>query len=160
MLLDDMLLTERYPSHLKYSSLDEHISKQDVNEVSKMSTAKAVIISSPNKHIAPRNMKYLKEHIKFRNTAEFYVNNMKGDFDLCSNSIERLSDLESRQSIKKSKSKRILKKLNRKAVKIAANRLKVESLIADKPHYTIARFKNTHNPFNVCFRSQKLHISK
>ncbi|CAI2361574.1 unnamed protein product [Moneuplotes crassus] len=65
---------------------------------------------------------YLKDHLKYKITTDFYLNNMK----------DRINILENTIKFKKDKSKKLLKKFDKKALQIASTRLRAKSLVIEK----------------------------
>ena len=57
--------------------------------------------------------------------------------------------MENDEKFHKIKSKKLLKKLNKKALKIATSRLKVKNLLDEKPAVASTKIKFKDLPFNV-----------
>lgn len=149
----------------KLESTQEHTSNNDQQDIFKtFSSFKPKLLASPNLQLNEANsLSYLKEHLKFKNTAEFYLNIMQGIlvvldvYDYIY--LDRVNDLETNDKFHKIKSKRFLKKLNKKAFKLATNRLIVKNLIQPKPQFIIPKLKKIkETPFNVSYSSPNSHL--
>ncbi|CAI2360636.1 unnamed protein product [Moneuplotes crassus] len=85
---------------------------------------------------------YLKDHLKYKNTAEFYLSNMQ----------DRINVLETTKKFKRNKSKKLLRKIHKKAIKISASRLKVKNLMIERSFSPSKRSK--------CLNYQKANPNK